>query len=221
MGIELIIDIIRNYFNVNIDEYKDSYYHIAEDGKLIFFYGYENITDINKFVENLDIDDFYENFSGFLTTKDKEEIVSLKAFLWDLYIIYINCSEENSISDIEKYNVERDRFVARKIIIDDINKKIIEMLKKMDETDLDEISLVKKKLVDRVGMIINPESQLDRFIINIEEPEDSINSTLEGLLADKGFKGRLEKLELDESLTIREKVLYYLKYISENINQNN
>jgi len=54
-----------------------------------------------------------------LTHKDAEKYSHIDAFLWDLYFLIINISSQSklTITPNEENKIERDKFIARKIVI--------------------------------------------------------------------------------------------------------
>ena len=216
MGIESVIDIISSNLDTKINSYNDMNFTISKSGKVIFFIGYTCVNDIYNFIDKIDIDELYENFSHNFSDKDKEKYISLKAFLWDLYIIAINCGEKGCISKIDKSNIERDRFVARKIIIDDIDKNKINFIEKLNEYDDENRSIAEEYinyLLKEIQMIIEPENQLDNLISRIDKKEESLEESINTLFEDKDLKDKVDEFISDPNITSKQKLISYLEYI--------
>ena len=215
MGIEDLISIISNKLDLDIYKFNDIYFAISKSGKVVFFIGYTSIKDIYNFIDEIDMNEFYDEFSKSLTNKDKKEYINLKAFLWDLYIIAINCGEDGSISKIDKSNLERDRFLARKKIIDSINKTKINLILKTDKNDEERVYVEEEisNLINEIEMIISPENQFDRFVSSIDVEEESIEESINNLFKDEQLKNRIECFSPDSKITSKQKLILYLEYI--------
>lgn len=216
MGIDNILDIISSRLDIEINKYDNIYFTISKPGKVIFFTGYTCTNDIYNFMDMIDIDEFYERFSNNFSKKDKEKYISLKAFLWDLYIIAINCGEKDCINKIDKSNIERNRFLARKIIIDNIDKDKIDFINKLHEYDKENKSIAEAYitcLLEEIQMIIEPENQLDNLISSIDKEEESLEESIDILLEDEDLKNKVDELILDPNITSKQKLILYLEYI--------
>ncbi|MCC0738856.1 hypothetical protein [Clostridioides sp. ZZV14-5902] len=215
MGIDCLISIISNKLGLDIYKFNDIYFAISKSGKVIFFTGYTSAKDIYNFIDELDMNEFYDEFNKSLTDKDKKEHINLKAFLWDLYIIAINCGEDGSISKIDKANLERDRFLARKKIIDSINKNKIKLILKIDKSK-EECLYVENdisNLINEIEMIISPENQFDRLVSILDGEEESIEKSIHDLFKDEQLKSRIEHFNMDPNITSKQKLILYLEYI--------
>lgn len=220
MGIDIIIKYINLKLNISLKKYNGIYYFINKEGKIIFFFGYKSLNDIEKFIDTLDMDNFYDEFKNFLSVKDKETYINFKAFLWDLYIVGINCGKVESIKEEEKFNLEKDRFIARKIIIDFINEDIINKIKEYDEkiyneSILDtELSNTLSDLINEIEMIVEPEKKLNEFIDDNNNTDDNVDSLIKEILLDDGMRKRIIDVNRNSDLSLKEMILNYLEYIS-------
>ncbi|SGI68475.1 Uncharacterised protein [Mycobacterium tuberculosis] len=108
------------------------------------------------------------------TTKDKDEVdyrIPISRFLWDLYLVGLHKVNETGFFDSVKVSdVQRDRFVARKIIIEYISEE--ELYAKFQNTifphiELDEciskIEKINEELVSEIikDVKISDKEQLD------------------------------------------------------------
>lgn len=196
MGIDKLINDISQKNNIEFIKYKNVYYVNSSDSRVMFILEIKNIEDVEKFIEELDMDDFYKKFHKYLSEKDTAIKFNLKSFLWDLYVIAIHNCKENKLNNLEKLKIEKDRFVARKIIIEDGSE-----------------DLIKEKLIN----IINPLDEFEKLLLDdISTPDEEIDNALNDLLSDPSFKNRFEKVteNLDEDISSKEKVLNYLDYIA-------
>jgi len=96
-------------------------YNIEEREKIDGYFNFQ--TDISE----PDIQDLILNQLN-LTIKDKEPYSHINAFLWDLYIIitFISKSPEDTIPEERISEIQRNKFVARKIIIRQDSKEKVE-----------------------------------------------------------------------------------------------
>ncbi|AWI06338.1 ABC-three component system middle component 1 [Clostridium drakei] len=93
--------------------------------------GPESLIDDSVFIADyISTGQFDEKIKKNLSLKDKEKIfnkLNLISILWDLYIVGIHFLDNTN----ENYNqeqisrIERDKFVARKIVVEDTNKESI------------------------------------------------------------------------------------------------
>lgn len=229
MEIDKVVMYIEGSLELEFEKYEECYYYITEEGKIVFLIGYKSLNDIEKFMDTINIDDFYSRFSSKFKDADKKQYVNFKAFLWDLYIIAINIGEQDSITDKDKFRIEKDRFLARKIIVDSIDSKIISRMniidgkiklnyKNLNENECDLLNTKLNVFLEKVEMIIEPEKQLNNLIDANMELDDSVNELIEELFEDQGIKQRVEEISKDCDKPQKDKVLEYLKYIADTNN---
>lgn len=222
MELSLLLKFIEEKLNIEFGKYNNEFYFITEEGKIIFFIGYKLVNDIYRFIDTLDMDDFYNEFNGYLSENDKKTHINFKSFLWDLYVVAINCGNNGSISEEEKFNIEKDRYVARKLVIDVINNEIISKMKfdrKNNKIIIKDLSKIEQKaleeLIEKTSLIIEPQKLLDLYISENEDLNDDINSYIEKLMENEELKKRIEDVNENKEISLKNKLINYLEYIKD------
>ena len=218
LELSLLLKFIEEKLNIKFGKYKNKFYFITEEGKIIFFIGYKLVNDVYRFIDTLDMEDFYNKFNIYLSENDKKTHINFKSFLWDLYVVAINCGESNSISEEEKFNIEKDRYVARKLVIDVINNEIISKIKfdkKNNKIIIEDLSEIEKKaldeLIEKTSLIIEPQKLLDLYVAENEDLNDDINSYSEKLMQDEELKKRIEDVNKNKQVSLKDKLVNYLE----------
>lgn len=140
---KLLLEMLSsNKINFKEITFKQKKYNVCYiNDKLFFLHEFDGKIE-NVKLKNIEIgslmQDHLEQFLETLKLSLKDEvdsnILDLKAILWDIYLIGIFKRDENSaLSTYDKGNIERDMYIARKIIIEDTNyaqiaKKILEQI---------------------------------------------------------------------------------------------
>lgn len=222
LELSLLLKFIEEKLNIEFGKYNNEFYFITEEGKIIFFIGYKLVNDIYRFIDTLDMDDFYNEFNGYLSENDKKTHINFKSFLWDLYVVAINCGNNGSISEEEKFNIEKDRYVARKLVIDVINNEIISKMKfdrKNNKIIIKDLSKIEQKaleeLIEKTSLIIEPQKLLDLYISENEDLNDDINSYIEKLMENEELKKRIEDVNENKEISLKNKLINYLEYIKD------
>lgn len=222
LEISLLLKFIEEKLGIKFGKYNNEFYFITKEGKIIFFIGYKSINDIYRFIDTLDMEDFYNKFNVYLSENDKKTHINFKSFLWDLYVVAINCGDSNSISEEEKFSIEKDRYVARKLVIDVINNEIISKIRidesnnKISIKDLNEIDKkALNELIEKTSLIIEPQKLLDSYVAENEELEDDINLYIEELMKDDEMKKRIEAVNENKEVSLKEMIINYLEYIKD------
>ncbi|APH22402.1 hypothetical protein FDF15_06035 [Clostridium botulinum] len=119
----------KEYYTYDLDDNK-LYYFIANKDKIIFITSINKLEEVdlltiklselkNEIFKSLLNEDqlHYVNESGQVIKEKKK--MTMPAFLWDLYIVGLHNIKDNKsfkINEVER--VKRDKFIARKIIIE-------------------------------------------------------------------------------------------------------
>lgn len=121
-----------------LDDSEEEFHFIYVNDKLVFLCELQNtvneLIEFSKKVRELVINDFKKILIYLKENDLVERVPSLKAFLWDIYIIGIHIDEQGEqISQEEIFMVQRDTYIGKKIIIvgktiEDIYKEVIEYL---------------------------------------------------------------------------------------------
>jgi len=196
MGIDKLVNDVGSEISMEFIKYNNVYYVNSSDSRIMFVLEIKTISDITDFIEELDMDDFYKEFNKYFSEKDILIEFNLKSFLWDLYVIAIHYCGENKIDDFEKIKIEKDRFVARKIIIDDESE-----------------DLIKSKMIN----IINPVKEFEELLLDdTTTPDEEIDNISNSLLSDSNLRERIQRIPgiLTEDLSSKDKILAYLEYIA-------
>lgn len=163
-----------NSYEIKVSDYKLRYFYI--NNRFFLIYDLENIKNIsnyNNILSALSSSKIQQKFIEKIrfSSKDKETINisnSIKSFLWDLYliIIYNPQSENHKISDEIKNEIERDKFIARKILIEGQNEEIIQ---KLNEIIYEEDVL--KEIIKQVEPVFSTDEAvvLDAICNNIDD----------------------------------------------------
>lgn len=212
---EKLIKFIQEELDIELNNINDKLLYITEDGKLVFFYGYKNERDIHTYINELEIENIYDNIKNELTVEDNKEVINLKSFLWDVYIIFINVGEERSIKEIEKYNIEKDRFFARKIIIDSVSEKFILSYK---ENKNNKKNKKYQNDLEKVRFILNSKYAFEEYISKNNKQIEGIDDIIRNLFDDNEFELRVEAIQDDKEKTLKDKLDFYLDYIGEEKN---
>lgn len=162
------------YHEYNLEETNDKvYYFVANKDKIVFITSISSLDDIDTYTNRLPElrkyifkefikkdNNLYVNQLGKLD--NKENSLSMPAFLWDLYIIGLHRYDKSikpfKIDDIER--IKRDQFIARKIII--------------EYRDLKELS-------EKFREYIFPNEILKEKLNSIEPPSIDINDLLKDI----------------------------------------
>ncbi|MDO3679731.1 ABC-three component system middle component 1 [Paenibacillus ehimensis] len=128
---------------VEMDHYEYTFYVTCiRDDKIVFFLPTDEISQVLDFVSI--IPDVRERFFDLVHNKEiLHTHITLPAFLWDLYVVAVHDNQQRPAFDEMAVNqLERDRFVARKIVIeykseDDLQHQIVHHL--LPERELDAV----------------------------------------------------------------------------------
>lgn len=163
-----------NYFFMNI-----------RDDKLVFFIEVTDIDQVKSFVTLLP--EQKQRMLGLVKNKNLNGFtnVTLPAFLWDLYIVAMHdLRKSQPFDDVEVSKLERDRFLARKVIVE-------------YEDDEDALQSIRHQLL--------PEVELDLLLTeNNQEPDATqqmVNAILERLgPSEQIFGGKLDLASIEAYL---------------------
>lgn len=115
---EIIEQLNLPYLETKVSEFDYSIINIGDD-KLVFFVEIMDILQLHQFISLLP-----EAKEILLTIVRNQRPnaftnVKLPAFLWDLYVVALHdINKSERFHDIDITMIERDRFVARKIIVE-------------------------------------------------------------------------------------------------------
>lgn len=148
------------------------YFMNIRDDKLVFFVEVEDIEQVEAFVTILP--ELKQDILGLVKNRKLSEFsnVTLPAFLWDLYVVAMHDVRESTpFDEIEVSRWERDRFLARKVIVeyesDDIAlQSIVHQL--LPELDLDLLLSENNQEPDAVQQMIG--EIIERIELPNQEP---------------------------------------------------
>lgn len=161
--------IINGFKAKSIKDHDKEFIFISVPDKIIIIKLFEKGEDINTIIEDIAIlsKQFKKGSIQGISDKDNEkDILELRKILWDIYIIGVHLVSDEEVNfkkeDISK--IERNRLIARKIIIED--------------TDFENICT-------RILEILNPTEKLKSIInsnkgINEEELFNKLTEVSEG-----------------------------------------
>jgi len=171
------------------------FYH---NDRLFFIYNLEEKEKIDEYfnfqtnISEPDIQDLILRQLN-LTIRDKESYSHINAFLWDLYIIitFIPKSPEDAIPEEKISEIERNKFVARKIILQKKTKKEI-------EEQLNRILSDREQFVDCIEEVKPVFDNNREKILNniIADPNDNV---------EKGIK---EELNISSNMSLSNIIEY-------------
>ncbi|KHD14232.1 ABC-three component system middle component 1 [Clostridium butyricum] len=204
---------IEKYLDIKIvnHDIEDITIHISKvQERILFFYTINNLSDFESYTEKLaclfqkygykkvinDIIEGENDKNRFIN----QEKYNLPEFLWDLYIIYINKSQIIIPVNL-KTKIERDSSFARKIILDQNEGNIFEMLRYklypqekinslMGKNNFSEDLLIDNLFMDKQGKI--KEKEKLAYIKYLSE-----NSIFQGNESLDSVKAYLKSLEKD------------------------
>jgi len=180
---EIIEQLELPYIESRVSEFDYSIINIRDD-KLVFFVEILDITQLHHFISLLP-----EAKETLLTIVRNQRpnaftSVTLPAFLWDLYVVAlhdINISERFHDTDITM--LERDRFVARKIIVEFSSQE---------------------EAVNKINQQLRPEKELDTLLAEYQQ-----NQTWQGSLVTQVY----EAIEPDQEFTDQRNVEQIIGYL--------
>lgn len=142
-------------FEMTFFEY-DFYFTSVRDDKIVFLFFCDNIERVWEFT-NAILDMREEVFKIVRNKSEVKTRIPIPAFLWDLYVVAVHDLTSSPPFDKLKIDqIERDRFIARKIIIE-----------YNDESEL----------LEKFTWCIRPEIELDRLLMEVgPELDESINA---------------------------------------------
>ena len=88
------------------------------------------------------------------------------------------------------------------------NKIIIKDLSKIEQKALEE-------LIEKTSLIIEPQKLLDLYISENEDLNDDINSYIEKLMENEELKKRIEDVNENKEISLKNKLINYLEYIKD------
>lgn len=202
---EVLNKLVKNnvYHEFCLNDKEKIYCFLANRDKVVFIVDINDLSQIDHYTINLSEirgeifkkfsrdTDLYVNRNGEVVRN--RERISMPALLWDLYVVGLHKYDNQGmlkfkIEDVEK--VKRDRFIARKIII--------------EYKDEDE-------LIQKFKEEILPNELLDDKLVTIKEPIINENSLFDGVEA-------LEIIDKDivQELTLsKDNIIEYLEFIEE------
>ncbi|AOZ92272.1 ABC-three component system middle component 1 [Paenibacillus crassostreae] len=181
---EIIEQLELPYIESRVSEFDYSIINIRDD-KLVFFVEILDITQLHHFISLLP-----EAKETLLTIVRNQRpnaftSVTLPAFLWDLYVVAlhdINKSERFDETDITM--LERDKFVARKIIVEYTSQE---------------------EAVIKINQQLCPEKELDILLAEYQE-----NQTWKESLITQVY----ESIEPDQEFTVQRNVEQIIGYLN-------
>lgn len=181
---EIIEQLELPYIESRVSEFDYSIINIRDD-KLVFFVEILDITQLHHFISLLP-----EAKETLLTIVRNQRpnaftSVTLPAFLWDLYVVAlhdINKSERFDETDITM--LERDKFVARKIIVEYPSQE---------------------EAVIKINQQLCPEKELDILLAEYQE-----NQTWKESLITQVY----ESIEPDQEFTVQRNVEQIIGYLN-------
>lgn len=161
--------IINGFKAKSIKDHDKEFIFISVPDKIMIIKLFEKGEDINNIIEDIAIlsKQFKKGSIEDISDKDNEkDILELRKILWDIYIIGVHLVSDEEVNfkkeDISR--IERNRLIARKIIIED--------------TDFE-------KICTRILEVLNPTEKLKSIInsnkgINEEELFNKLTEVSEG-----------------------------------------
>ena len=146
---------------------EDIFYFLYLQGRVILLCNIlSNINEIYSFsdkVREFIIDD-YQNFKEYLTESDSkqpsiqyiEPYPTLKAFLWDIYIIGIVSDSKIHIPQEDNFMIQRDKYIAQKRVVNEPDViSTLDKIKKIlrPEEELNNLLNVNNKLIGEKNIV--------------------------------------------------------------------
>ncbi|PJI06544.1 MULTISPECIES: hypothetical protein [Clostridium] len=181
------------------------YIVIYYNGRIFFIKNLNGLYPDSLLDDSIFISDYVssEKIEKQLNDKDKKNIfsdINLMAILWELYIVGIHLLDDKNTKyrQEEISKVEKDKFIARKIIIENSDKtKIIQELIDILEPSkkLEEIITVNEELspqgiwnniskIDDINSIkiknVNDLNSLEKYLDKVKTNVDELNKKLDG-----------------------------------------
>lgn len=126
----------KNYIVNKLEIENKELYLLTISDKIVILKLFESDEEIDSIVEDasmlsgkLNSEDFINLYSISSDKDNEKKILDLRAILWDVYIIGVHwlTDNKNKFKKEDISRIERNRLIARKIILEDCNLKKISM----------------------------------------------------------------------------------------------